>query len=221
MSTSSIGLNDRLQNYLLEVSLHEPEDCRCLREQTQSLPDGMMISSPEQVQLLLLLVKMLEAGRGLEVGTFTGYTSLRLTLGIAALHMTCCDVSEEFTAIARQHWQAAGVAERIDLQLAPAQQTLDRLIAKGLHGSYDFAYIDADKSGYRGYVESCLELVRGGGLVMLDNVLWSGSVADPEDSSVDTVALRELNAWLFAQAPNRFDLSLIPVGDGLTLLRKY
>jgi len=220
MSSLSLGLEEGLQDYLLEVSLHEPEACRQLREQTQALPDANMISSPEQVQLLLLLFKMLEARRGLEVGTFTGYTSLRLTLGMPALHVTCCDVSEEFTDIARQHWQAAGVAERIDLQLAPAQQTLDRLIAEGQRNSYDFAYIDADKGGYRGYVETCLELVRSGGLVALDNVLWGGSVADPEDTDADTVALRELNAWLYAQAPGWFDLSLVPIGDGLTLLRK-
>jgi predicted O-methyltransferase YrrM len=221
MSSSSLNLDDRLQNYLLEVSLHEPEACRQLREQTRELPDSNMISSPEQVQLLLLLFKLLGARRGLEVGTFTGYTSLRLTLGIPDLRMTCCDVSEEFTGIAREHWQAAAVIERIDLQLAPAQQTLDRLIAQGQQNSYDFAYIDADKSAYRGYVESCLELVRSGGLVTLDNVLWGGSVVDADDDSEDTVALRDLNIWLHQQAPGRFDLSLVPIGDGLTLLRKF
>jgi predicted O-methyltransferase YrrM len=220
MSLSSIGLDDRLQNYLLEVSLHEPEACRRLRERTQKMPDANMISSAEQVQLLLMLIKLLDARRGLEIGTFTGYTSLRLTLGMPALRMTCCDISEEFTGIARRHWQAANVAERIDLQLAPAQETLDRLIAEGRRQSYDFAYIDADKEGYREYVESCLELVRGGGLVALDNVLWAGSVADPDDNDEDTLALRELNAWLHTQAPGRFDLSLVPIGDGLTLLRK-
>ena len=219
MSLSSLGLDDNLQNYLLEVSLHEPEACLQLRELTQALPDANMISSAEQVQLLLLLFKLLPARRGLEVGTFTGYTSLCLTLGMPDLQMTCCDISEEFTDIARQHWQGANVDARIDLQLGPAQQTLDRLIAEGQQGSYDFAYIDADKSGYRDYVESCLELVRSGGLVALDNVLWGGSVADPQDSSTDTIALRELNAWLHAQAPGRFDLSLVPIGDGLTLLR--
>ena len=138
-----------------------------------------------------------------------------------ALQMTCCDVSEEFTSIARAHWHNAGVADRINLRLAPAQQTLDGMIADGRQGQFDFAYIDADKSGYHGYVESCLQLVRSGGLITIDNVLWSGSVADPEDQSEDTVALRELNAWLYQQAPGRFDLSLVPIGDGLTLLRKF
>jgi predicted O-methyltransferase YrrM len=180
-----------------------------------------MISSAEQVQLLALLCNMLGAKRGLEIGTFTGYTSLRLTLAIAQLKMTCCDISEAFTRIAREHWQAASVQDRIDLQIAPAQQTLDRLIDEGHEGAYDFAYIDADKSGYQGYVESCLALVRPGGLIMLDNVLWSGAVVDPEDSSEDTVALRALNRWIHARAPGHYDLSLIPIGDGLTLMRKF
>lgn len=221
MSTSSIGLDESLQEYLLDVSLREPETCRQLRQQTLTMPDANMISSPEQVQLLLLLCKLIGAKNGLEVGTFTGYTSLRLTMGIPELKMTCCDISEDFTAIAREHWQAASVDDRIDLQIRPAQQTLDGLIDEGFEGAYDFAYIDADKSGYRGYVESCLALVRPGGLITLDNVLWGGSVTDLEDTSEDTVALRELNTWLHQRAPGRFDLSLVPIGDGLTILRKY
>jgi predicted O-methyltransferase YrrM len=221
MGASSLGLDDTLQSYLLEVSLHESEACQRLREHTQTLSQGMMISSPEQVQMLLLLFKLQDASKGIEIGTFTGYTSLRLTLGMPALQMTCCDVSEEFTSIAREHWQNAGVADRIDLRLAPAELSLQGMIADGQQGQFDFAYIDADKSGYRGYVESCLQLVRSGGLITIDNVLWSGSVADPEDQSEDTVALRELNAWLYQQAPERFDLSLVPIGDGLTLLRKF
>jgi predicted O-methyltransferase YrrM len=221
MGTASLGLDATLQRYLLEVSLHEPEACQRLREHTQTLSQAMMISSPEQVQMLLLLFKLQNAGKGLEIGTFTGYTSLRLTLGMPALQMICCDVSEEFTCIAREHWQRANVAERIDLRLAPAQQTLDSMIADGQQGQFDFAYIDADKGGYHCYVETCLELVRSGGLIAIDNVLWSGSVADLEDHSEDTVALRKLNAWLYQQAPGRFDLSLVPIGDGLTLLRKF
>ena len=221
MSAQSMGLDQTLQSYLLDVSLHEPDACRQLREHTQTMTEGMMISSPEQVQLLVLLFKLLDARKGLEVGTFTGYTSLRLTLGLSELAMTCCDVSEGFTAVAREYWQAAGVAERIDLRLAPAQQTLHSLIAQGREGYYDFAYIDADKSGYRGYVEACFTLVRSGGLIAIDNVLWSGSVADPADQSEDTCALRDLNQWLHQQAAGRFDLSLVPIGDGLTLLRLF
>ena len=221
MSSASIGLDSRLQDYLLAVSLHEPEICARLRQRTRSMPDGNMISSPEQVQLLELLGKLLDARRGLEVGTFTGYTALRLTLGLPALRLTCCDLSEEFTAIARDYWHQAGVDERINLRLGPAQQSLDGLLAGGAAGSYDFAYIDADKGGYRGYAEACLQLVRAGGLVMLDNVLWNGLVADPADDSDDTEALRDVNQWLFEQAPGRYDLSLVPIGDGLTLLRKH
>jgi caffeoyl-CoA O-methyltransferase len=221
MSSASIGLDDRLQQYLLDVSLHEPESCARLRERTLELRDSMMISSPEQVQLLALLCKMLDARRGLEIGTFTGYTTLRLALDLPKLGMTCCDVSEEFTAIAREHWREAGVDERVKLLLGPADKSLEKLLADGQAGIYDFAYIDADKSGYRTYVEHCLQLVRAGGLVMLDNVLWSGLVADPADDSEDTEALREVNTWLHETAPGRFDLSLVPIGDGLTLLRKF
>ena len=221
MSTSSLGLDDPLQQYLLQVSLHEPGICARLREQTLQMPEANMISSPEQVQLLKLLFKMLNAKNGLEIGTFTGYTSLRLTMAMPDLKMTCCDSSEEFTAIAREFWQEASVDDRIDLQLGPAQATLDRLIDEGFEGAYDFAYIDADKTGYRDYVESCFSLVRNGGLITLDNVLWGGSVIDADDDSDDTQALRELNAWIHERAPGRYDLSLVPIGDGLTIIRKY
>ena len=221
MSFASIGLDDRLQQYLLDVSLYEPRICRLLREQTMTMPESTMLSSAEQVQLIMILAKMLDAKQGLEIGTFAGYTSLRLTLGLPALKMTCCDVSKEFTAIACEHWRIAGVQDRISLQLAPAQQTLQRLLNEGFEDAFDFAYIDADKTGYRSYVECCLALVRAGGLILLDNVLWSGSVADPEDQSDDTVALRKLNQWLHKAAPGQFDLSLIPIGDGLTLIRKF
>jgi len=220
MSNTSLGLGEDLQQYLLDVSLHEPEICQRLRGQTVLMAEGIMLSSPEQVQLLLLLCKMLNAKSGIEVGTFTGYTSLRLTLGITDLQMTCCDISEEFTAIGKHYWQQAGVDDRIHLRLAPALETLDGLIASGQSESFDFAYIDADKTAYREYVERCLTLVRAGGLIALDNTLWSGSVADPEDQGEDTVALRQLNSWLHSQNEYDYDLSLVPIGDGLTLLRK-
>ena len=221
MSSSSIGLDQALQDYLLQVSLSEPGSCEKLRLETLELPEAAMISSPEQIQLLLLLFKMLGARNGLEIGTFTGYTSLRLTLGIPELKMVCCDVSEQFTNLGRKYWNSAGVDERIELKLAPAEETLDQLIDAGGSGSFDFAYIDADKTGYRNYVESCLDLVRSGGLIAIDNVLWNGSVVDADDKSADTVALRDLNLWLHQQAPGKFDLSLVPIGDGLTLLRKF
>jgi len=220
MSNSSLGLSEALQQYLLDVSLREPEVCRRLRQQTLEMPNASMLSAAEQVQLLLLLLKMLGAKNGLEVGTFTGYTSLRLTLGIADLRMTCCDVSEEFTGIAQRYWREAGVAERIDLRLAPALETLDELVEKGKSSTFDFAYIDADKAAYRTYVERCMTLVRPGGLIAIDNVLWSGRVADRENHDDDTLALRRLNEWLHSQEDYEYDLSLVPIGDGLTLLRK-
>jgi len=179
-----------------------------------------MLSSPEQVQLLLMMFKMLKAKSGLEVGTFTGYTSLRLTLGIPELRMTCCDISEEFTAIARTYWREAGVDERIDLCLAPALETLDELIADGRTGAFDFAYVDADKAAYREYVERCLTLVRPGGVIAVDNTLWHGWVADPGNREDDTLVLRQFNDWLYAREASEYDLSLVPIGDGLTLVRK-
>lgn len=219
MSTTSLGLSAELQRYVQDVSLHEPEICRRLREQTLKMDESNMLSSPEQVQLLLLLFKMLDAEAGLEIGTFTGYTPLRLTLGMPGLRMTCCDVNEEYAAIARGYWREAGVADRIELHLAPALETLDALTADGRAAAFDFAYIDADKTSYRQYVERCLTLVRPGGLIALDNTLWSGSVADPDDQDDDTVALRRLNRWLHDNAGDAYDLSLVPIGDGLTLLR--
>jgi predicted O-methyltransferase YrrM len=220
MSTSSLGLDEALQQYVIDVSLREPEICERLRLQTLKMPRASMLSSPEQVQLLMLLFKMLDAREGLEVGTFTGYTPLRLTLGMSELRITCCDISEEFTAIGRTYWEEAGVADRIDLRLAPALETLDSLIAAGHAAAFDFAYIDADKFGYRDYVERCLELVRPGGLIAIDNTLWSGRVADVENGEDDTVALRRFNRWLHTQRDHDYDLSLVPIGDGLTLLRR-
>ena len=220
MSNSSLGLSEALQQYLLDVSLREPEVCRRLRLQTLEMPKANMLSAAEQVQLLLLLLKMLGAKSGLEVGTFTGYTSLRFTLGIPGLRMTCCDVSEEFTTIAQAYWREAGVADRIDLRLAPALETLDEMIKNGSPAAFDFAYIDADKAAYREYIERCMILVRSGGLIAIDNVLWSGRVADPENHDDDTLALRRLNEWLHSQDDYEYDLSLVPIGDGLTLLRK-
>ncbi|MEM7206415.1 MAG: class I SAM-dependent methyltransferase [Pseudomonadota bacterium] len=221
MSASSIGLNETLRQYVLDVSLHEPEICQRLREQTESMSAGSMISSPEQVQLLALMLKLQNAKSAIEVGTFTGYTALRLVLDIPDLHVTCCDVSEEFTSIGRQYWKEAGVDGRIDLRIAPAIESLDALIESGKAGQIDFAYIDADKTSYRDYVERCYTLLRSGGLIAIDNVLWSGSVADPEDREEDTLALRSLNSWLYTQEELAYDLSLVPIGDGLTLLRKH
>ncbi len=218
MVNVSIGLNDTLQQYLMDVSLREPEICRLLREQSLAMEEARMISSPEQVQLLALLCKLVPARNGIEIGTFTGYTSLRLTLEIPELCLVCCDTSELYTSIARDYWARAGVDERIDLRIAPAGDTLKGLLASDRRGTFDFVYIDADKTGYRGYVERSLDLIRTGGLIALDNTLWSGALTDPNDNSEDTRALRDLNTWLHTLAEH--DLSLIPIGDGLTLLRK-
>ncbi|MFM2043256.1 MAG: hypothetical protein RLY86_1832 [Pseudomonadota bacterium] len=220
MSTRTIGLSDTLHRYLLSVSVREHPVQASLREVTAALggPARMQIS-PEQGQFMGLLVRMLGARRIVEVGTFTGYSALSMTLALPADgQITCCDVSEEWTAIARDHWARAGVSDRIDLRIAPALQTLDDLLEAGAAGTIDMAFIDADKTNYDGYFEHCLRLVRPGGLIAIDNTLWGGSVADPADDRPDTVALKALNAKLAAD--ERITVSLLPIGDGLTLALK-
>ena len=174
--------------------------------------------APEQGQFMQMLVRLTGARRAIEVGVFTGYSSLAVTLAMPPDgRLLALDVSEEYTAVARRHWQAAGVAERIELVLAPAAETLDARLAAGEAGRYDFAFIDADKTGYLGYYERLLKLLRPGGLIVVDNTLWHGEVANPKNREADTVALREFNDFLH-QDP-RVDLALLPVGDGLTLAR--
>lgn len=219
MSRKTIEMTDALHDYLLANSLREPEVLRRLREETAPLPRAGMQLSPEQGQFLALLVRLLGATRTLEVGVFTGYSALVTALALPPEgRITACDVSEEWTAIARRYWQEAGVADKIDLRLAPALQTLDGLLDEGRAGAYDFAFIDADKGNYARYYERALQLVRPGGLIAIDNVLWGGRIADPDDRSEDTVALRDLNARLHRD--ERIDLSIVPIGDGLTLARR-
>jgi predicted O-methyltransferase YrrM len=219
MSNRSITLNDALYDYLLSVSLRETDLQRRLREETAAYPNASMQIAPEQGQFMALLVRLMGARRCLEVGVFTGYSSLAVALALPDEgRIVACDVSEEWTAVARRYWAEAGVAHRIDLKLAPAIETLDALIASGEAGSYDLAFIDADKTGYLAYYERALELLRPGGLIVADNTLWSGRVADPEVASEDTVALRHFNEHLHHDG--RVDLSLVPIGDGLTLARK-
>ena len=219
MSRKSIGLEERLYQYLLGASLREPPSLAKLREETAAHPHAGMQISPEQAQFMQLLVKLTGARRVVEVGVFTGYSSLAMALALPDDgHLLACDVSEEYTAIARRHWAAAGVASRIELVLAPARETLEARIAAGEAGHYDFAFIDADKTGYHDYYERLLRLLRPGGLIAVDNTLWDGAVADPAENSPDTVALREFNARLHRD--ERVDLSLVPIGDGLTLARK-
>ena len=219
MTKRTIQLTDSLNEYLLSVSLREPDLLRQLREETATLPSARMQIAPEQGQFMALLARLTGARRCLEIGVFTGYSSLVTALALPDDgRIIACDVSEEWTAVARRYWKAAGVAHKIELRLAPAVQTLDELLAAGQGGSFDLAFIDADKESYADYYQRALELVRIGGLIVVDNTLWSGRVADPADADVDTVALRQFNAHLHRD--ERVDLSLLPVGDGLTLARK-
>ena len=219
MSKQTIGLDDRLYNYLLSVSLREPEILRQLRQETNNHPQAIMQISPEQSQFMALLVQLLGAKKTLEVGVFTGYSSLSVALALPPDgKIIACDVSEEYTAIARRYWQKAGVADKIDLRLAPALETLDRLLADGQAQTFDFAFIDADKVNYEGYYERSLQLVRPGGLIAIDNVLWGGKVADSQFQNSSTLAIRALNQKLHHD--ERITLSLVPIADGLTLALK-
>lgn len=219
MTNRTVTLDDRLYRYLLERSLRESPLLQELREATGRHAKAHMQIAPEQGQFMALLVELLGAARVIEIGTFTGYSALCMAQALAPNgRLTCCDVSEEWTAIALPYWDRAGVRERIDLRIAPALETLDDLIRCGGCGEYDMAFVDADKTNYRNYFERCLELLRPGGLLMFDNTLWSGAVADPNDQEPDTVALRELNELLHGD--QRVSISLVPIGDGLTLARK-
>jgi caffeoyl-CoA O-methyltransferase len=219
MSNRSISLTDSLYQYLLDVSLREPPLLRALREETAQMRQRSMQIAPEQGQFMALLARLVGARRGIEVGVFTGYSSLSVALALPDDgHIVACDVSEEWTSIARRYWKQAGVDRKIELRLAPAVETLDALLADGGEGRYDFAFIDADKTNYLAYYERVVRLLRPGGLVTVDNTLWDGAVADPADRQPDTVALREFNQRLHRD--ERVDLSVTPIGDGLTLARK-
>lgn len=220
MSNQSINLDDRLYSYFQSVSLREPEILTQLRQETAQHSMSQMQISPEQGQLMGLLVQLMGAKKTLEVGVFTGYSALVVALALPTDgKVVACDVSEEYTSIARRYWQQAGVADKIDLHIAPALETLDALLAAGQVGTFDFAFIDADKSNYDGYYERSLQLVRSGGLVAIDNVLWSGRVADPQVQDNRTNTIRALNQKLHRDT--RVSLSLVPIGDGLTLARKH
>jgi caffeoyl-CoA O-methyltransferase len=219
MSTRTLTLDDRLYEYLLAVGTREHPVLRRLRAETARLPMARMQISPEQGQFMALLVRLLGATRCLEVGTFTGYSALACALALPqGGQLVTLDRSEEWTAIARRYWEEAGVADRISLRLGPAARSLQALLDGGGAGTFDFLFIDADKTGYAEYLELGLELLRPGGLIAVDNVLWSGRVADPADRDEDTAALRALNARLHGD--ERVDLAMVPIGDGLTLARK-
>ena len=219
MSSRTLPLTDSLYDYLLEVSLREPPLLARLRAETEALPLGAMQISPEQGQFMAFLVELIGARRTLEVGTFTGYSALRVALALPADgRVVACDVSSDYTEVGRRYWTEAGVEGKIDLRLAPALETLDSLLESGEAETFDFAFIDADKENYDGYYERSLRLVRRGGLIAIDNVLWNGSVIDPNKQDKDTQAIRSLNKKL--RQDRRVDLSLVPIGDGLALIRK-
>jgi caffeoyl-CoA O-methyltransferase len=219
VSNRTLSITDQLYQYLVEKTLREPEVLGRLRTETAQLPMAGMQISPEQGQFMTLLAELIGVTNSLEIGVFTGYSSLCIALAMPADgRIVACDVNEEWTRVARRYWKEAGVADKIELRLGPALLTLDELIQKGQSGKYDFAFIDADKSNYDGYYERCLVLLRRGGVIAVDNALWGGSVADPAQTDSDTAAIRALNAKV--QGDARVSMSLLPIGDGLLLARK-
>jgi len=219
VSNRTLTLDDQLYDYLLNVSLREPEVLARLRQETRDLPQARMQIAPEQGQFMALLIRMLDARRVLEVGTFTGYSTLIMALALPEDgRIVTCDVSEDWTAVAIRYWQEAGVVHRIDLQLRPALETLRELIDAGNLDLFDFAFIDADKAQYHDYYEAALRLIRPGGVIAIDNTLWGGSVVDMDKTDPDTNAIRAFNTALASD--ERVNLSLLPIGDGLTLVQK-
>jgi predicted O-methyltransferase YrrM len=218
MSNGSIGLDEALNSYLVDVGVREHPVLTALRHETASLPNANMQIAPEEGAFLALLVRLLPARRIVEVGTFTGYSSTAMALAQPADgRIVCCDVSREWTDIARRAWTDAGVVDRVDLRLGPAVETLDAMLAAGEEESFDLAFIDADKASYDAYYEGAVRLVRAGGLIAIDNVLWSGRVADPSVRDDDTNAIRALNAKIAAD--ERVDVVMVPIADGVTLAR--
>ena len=218
MTLRSLQIDDLLFRYVLSQSAREHPAQLALREATRSHPHAGMQIGADQGQFMALLVKLLGARRTIEIGTFTGYSALAVALALPDDgRVLACDISAEYTRIARPFWQQAGVEHKIELMLAPALQTLDARLAAGEAGGYDFAFVDADKANYDAYYERCLALVRAGGLITFDNMLWGGAVARPAKDA-DTAALQALNEKL--QHDERIDHALLTVGDGLTLARK-
>jgi predicted O-methyltransferase YrrM len=219
MSDTTLNLTPRLYAYLKNNSLREPEVLKLLRDETHRQTSVRMQISPEQGQLMRLLIEILGAQKTLDIGTFTGYSALTVALSLPNDgKVIACDVNTEWTAIAKHFWETAGVSHKIELKLAPALETLNHLLNDGQANTFDFAFIDADKQNYLAYYEKSLALLRVGGLIAVDNVLWGGRVADPAIDDRDTVIIRELNSRILED--ERVTISMLPIGDGLTLVRK-
>ena len=219
MSSSVLPYSIELRNYLWEKGLDENPVLKRLREETENHPFALMQICPEQGALMANLVRLISAKKAIEVGTFTGYSALAVALALPEDgYLLACDISEEFTSIGKPYWEEAGVSENIDLQISPAIETLKSKIEDGESNSYDFAFIDADKINYLNYYELCLDLIRSGGVIAIDNVLWGGSVIDSARTDDDTKAIREINDFIVSD--KRVNISMIPVGDGVTLAVK-
>ncbi|MEK6190849.1 MAG: class I SAM-dependent methyltransferase [Chloroflexota bacterium] len=219
MSNATLGLPEELHAYLLDVGVREPDLLRQLRAETAAMPEHDMQIAPEQGALMALLVELTGARRCLEVGTFTGYSSLSVALALPADgRLVCIDLSREWTDVARRYWTQAGVADKIELRLGSALDTLDAMVAEGQAETFDFAFLDADKDNYPAYADRILTLLRRGGLMAIDNVFWGGEVAQPEVDNVSVRGIRELNRILATD--ERVSLSMVPIADGLTLARK-
>ena len=219
MSSSVLPYSIELRNYLWEKGLDENPVLKRLREETENHPFALMQICPEQGALMANLVRLISAKKAIEVGTFTGYSALAVALALPEDgYLLACDISEEFTSIGKPYWEEAGVSENIDLQISPAIETLESKIEGGESNTYDFAFIDADKINYLNYYELCLDLIRPGGVIAIDNVLWGGSVIDSARTDDDTKAIREINDFIVSD--KRVNISMIPVGDGVTLAVK-
>jgi len=219
LSNRTLSIDDRIYDYLLDVSVQEPDLLKQLREETADIEYSEMQIAPEQGQFMALLTKLIGARRALEIGTYTGYSSISIARALPDDgKLICCDDSEEWTAIARKYWQLAGLEQRIELILGDANQTLQQMLKEGAAGTFDFIFIDADKQNYLDYYELSLHLLREGGLIAVDNTLWSGDVADPANTEPSTRAIRHFNEML--SQDKRVEISLVPIGDGLTLVRK-
>jgi predicted O-methyltransferase YrrM len=219
MANTTMGLSPDLAAYVRRVGAREPQVLARLREETAALPQHGMQIAPEEGSFLAMLVELTGARRYLEIGTFTGYSSTVVALALPQDgHVVCCDVSQDWTSMARRYWEEAGVAAKVDLRVAPAAETLEQLLADGEGDTYDLAFIDADKAGYDTYYEFLLRLVRPGGLIVFDNTLWSGKVIDPDVTDADTLALKALNDKLASD--ERISVCLLPIADGVTLARR-